>query len=66
MKEVVTKVSGLLGYKRPTLVLRSRIESVVTKLDEKGVLAPDGSAQAKEDGSSQPDGSDDRREEACP
>ena len=52
MKEVVSKVAGLLGYKRPTLVLRTRIEGVVTKLDEKGVLAPDAGAQAKAEGSS--------------
>jgi hypothetical protein len=68
MKEVVSKVAGLLGYKRPTLVLRSRIEAVVTKLGEKGGLSLDGAAQAKTEGASptQPDGAGGRREEACP
>ncbi len=68
MKEVVTKVAGLLGYKRPTLVLRSRIEAVVVKLGEKGALASEESPSAKEEGASsaRPDSPNDRREEACP
>jgi hypothetical protein len=67
VKEVVTKVANLLGYKRPTLVLRSKVEGMVVRTSDRTLVAeepvPAKTAGASPSHGADPDG---HKEEACP
>ena len=61
-------VTRLLGYKRPTLVLRNRVEATVSALAGRGVLGAEEGQEASAEVSSDPRPASPKQgeEEACP